>query len=291
MDDKDERVEATGGNTEALKSRIRELESALATSEDRFDALVTGVQVGVVIQAPNAEIIFCNDLALELLGLTRDQMLGKTSMDPSWNVIHEDGSPFPGETHPVPVAIATRKPVRNVVMGVYRPVTKDRAWILVNAMPQLTPEGELVQVVCTFADISERVAAEEMVRRQAEMLAELSTPLIPISDKAVVVPLIGVVDERRAAQVIEILASGVTERRAELAILDMTGVPIVDMQAAQALMRAAAVVRLLGAKMVLTGVRPPVARMLVDLGVELGDITLLSTLQSGIAYAFEKTPG
>ena len=61
-----------------------------------------------------------------MLGLTEDQLLGKTSFDPYWNVIHSDGSPFPGHEHPVPMAIATQKPVRDVVMGVYRPKTHDR---------------------------------------------------------------------------------------------------------------------------------------------------------------------
>jgi PAS domain-containing protein len=69
------------------------------------------------MQGPRAEILLSNPAALELLGLTEDQLLGKTSFDPEWKVIHEDGSPFPGDTHPVPVAIATRKAVHGVIMG------------------------------------------------------------------------------------------------------------------------------------------------------------------------------
>jgi PAS domain-containing protein len=70
----------------------------------------------VLLQGPRAEILLSNPAALELLGLTEDQLLGKTSFDPEWKVIH-DGSPFPSDTHPVPVAIATRKAVHGVIMG------------------------------------------------------------------------------------------------------------------------------------------------------------------------------
>ena len=55
-------------------------------------------------------MLVCNQAALDLLGLTEDQLLGKTSFDPEWNVIHEDGNPFPGDNHPVPMSIRTRKP-------------------------------------------------------------------------------------------------------------------------------------------------------------------------------------
>jgi hypothetical protein len=68
--------------------------------------MVFDMRVGVLLQGPRAEI-FSNPAALEL-GLTEDQLLGKTSFDPEWKVIHEDGSPFPGDTHPVPVAIPAK---------------------------------------------------------------------------------------------------------------------------------------------------------------------------------------
>ncbi len=118
------------------------------------------MQVGVLLQGAQAEILLSNPKALELLGLTEDQLLGKTSFDPYWNVIHEDGTPFPGATHPVPQAILTQQPVRNVVMGVYRPTKHDLVWLLVDAVPQLNADGAVAQVVCTFIDISKSKYAE-----------------------------------------------------------------------------------------------------------------------------------
>jgi PAS domain S-box-containing protein len=139
-------------------------EQAIHESEQWFRTLICDLHVGVMLQGPHAEILHCNQAALDLLGLSEDQLLGKTSLDPSWNVIREDGSLFPGPTHPVPEAIAMRGPVRDVVMGVYRPRSGDRIWLLVNAEPQLAPNGEVRQVTCSFSDITARRQAELAVR-------------------------------------------------------------------------------------------------------------------------------
>jgi rsbT co-antagonist protein RsbR len=97
--------------------------------------------------------------------------------------------------------------------------------------------------------------------------------------------LIGAIDSDRARQVLEALLSGIERSQARVAILDITGVPLVDTQVAKSLIVAAQAVRLLGARIVLTGIRPEVAQTLVGLGVDLGDIVTHSTLQSGISYA------
>ena len=140
--------------------------------EDRFRFLLEELPVGVLLQSPAAEILSSNPRALELLGLSEDQLLGRTSFHPDWNVIHEDGAPFPGPTHPVPQAIATRQPVRNVVMGVYRPATQDRVWLLVNAVPELAPDGSVQMVLCTFTDITERRLEEIRLHRSEELLRD-----------------------------------------------------------------------------------------------------------------------
>jgi PAS domain S-box-containing protein len=137
-------------------------------SGNRFRQMVSDMHVGVILQGPQAEIILGNPQALTLLGLTEDQLLGKTSFDPDWNVIHEDGSPFPGPTHPVPQAIATRKPVHDVVMGVYRPVPGDRVWLSVDAEPQFNLDGSIKQVVCTFINITERKNIEATLQEREE---------------------------------------------------------------------------------------------------------------------------
>ena len=138
------------------------------------EELIQNLQVGFIVQGPASEILMCNDCALALLGLEKDQLLGKTSFDPHWRVIHEDGSPFPGETHPVPMAIASLQPVRNVVMGVYHPKKEDFQWILVDAEPHLLEDGSIKMVVCTFIDISTRKQFEEKSIKKTEFIYHLS---------------------------------------------------------------------------------------------------------------------
>ncbi|XXX73243.1 PAS domain-containing protein [Sorangium sp. So ce134] len=133
---------------------------------------------------------------------------------------------------------------------------------------------------------AERAALqEEIIAAQQAALRELSTPLIPLADGVVAMPLVGTIDSGRAEQIMETLLSGISSQGAHTAILDITGVRAVDTHVADALTRTARAAQLLGTRVVLTGVRPEVAQTLVTLGVDLSGITTLSTLQSGIAHA------
>jgi rsbT co-antagonist protein RsbR len=168
-----------------------------------------------------------------------------------------------------------------------------RSWLRTSKAPLSDSAGAIVGILVMYEDITGRKREEDeraqlkddLIRAQAAALAELSTPLIPISDDTVVMPLIGTIDTRRAQQVIESLLVGIVETHTQVAILDITGVPVVDTQVANALVRAAQAVKLLGARVVLTGIRPEVAQTLVGLGVDLSGIVTRSTLQSGIAFA------
>jgi anti-anti-sigma factor len=137
---------------------------------------------------------------------------------------------------------------------------------------------------------AERAALhEQVIDAQRAALRELSTPLIPVSDNVVIMPLIGTIDTGRAQQVMETLLEGVAHYRATLAILDITGVSVVDTQVAQALIGAAQAVKLLGAQVMLTGIQPQIAQTLVHLGVDLSGIETRGSLQSGIAYALRRS--
>jgi anti-anti-sigma regulatory factor len=168
-----------------------------------------------------------------------------------------------------------------------------KGWLLTSKIPLQALDGPAVGVLVSLEDISARKQAEEeraraqdeYIQMQSGLLAELSTPLIPLTQAVVVMPLIGSIDSRRAQQVLETLLHGITERHARIAILDITGVPIVDTHVAGALIRAAQAAQLLGAQVVLTGIRPEVAQTLVGMGTDLQGITTRSDLQSGIAFA------
>ena len=135
------------------------------------------------------------------------------------------------------------------------------------------------------AEQAEARRQEEIIRAQALAIEELSTPLIPIADEILVMPLIGMMDSVRAQQVMHSLLSGLAASRGKFAILDITGVPVVDTAVANAILRAAHAARLLGTEVILTGIRPEVAQTLVHIEANLANITTRGTLQSGIAYA------
>ncbi|WP_437310633.1 PAS domain-containing protein [Sorangium sp. So ce388] len=145
--------------------------------------------------------------------------------------------------------------------------------------------GKPLRMVGMEVDITARREAELVIEEQSRRLRDLSTPLIPITDKVVVMPLIGIVDAQRADQVLATLLEGLSRAQASVAILDVTGVSLIDSHVASVLVNAAKAVGLLGAQVVLTGLRPEVAKTLVKLDVPWGNIVMRGTLQSGIAYA------
>ena len=139
-------------------------ENALRASEEENRLLVQNLLAGVVIHAPDTQIIFANGKASNLLGLTNDQMMGKTVIDPAWYFVHEDGTRMAVDEYPVAQVLATRAPIQNMEIGINRPVTNDRVWVLVNAFPEFDSDGRVHRIVVIFLDITERMQSEEALR-------------------------------------------------------------------------------------------------------------------------------
>ncbi|XYH95259.1 PAS domain S-box protein [Sorangium sp. So ce1128] len=156
--------------------------------------------------------------------------------------------------------------------------------------------GEAQGLVCVARDLSERKRLEEeerqrlqqVVETQALLLEELSTPLMPIADEILAMPVIGSVDDRRSTQILETLLNGVVAREARMVIIDITGVRKIDARAVQGIVNAVKAVRLLGAQVVLTGIRPEVAVALMALDFNLGGVLTFGSLQTGIAHAMRQ---
>lgn len=130
---------------------------------------------------------------------------------------------------------------------------------------------------------------ERTVSLQKIALQELSASLIPVFDKVSVMPLVGTIDTERARLIMENLLEGVVKHRAEVVLLDITGVPVVDTMVAHHIIQAADAVRLVGAKCMLVGIRPEIAQTIVTLGINLNDFTTTSTLQRGVEQALAWT--
>lgn len=157
-------------------------------------------------------------------------------------------------------------------------------------------DGSPAGLIGAMVDITQQKRSEaeresfqqQIIEAQRHALHELSTPLIPLSERVVIMPLIGTIDSARAQQVMDTLLEGVAQHNAELVILDITGVSVVDTQVAQAFIQVAQAVKLLGAQVMLTGIQPQIAQTLVHLGTDLSSIQTRGSLQAGIAAALQQ---
>ena len=130
---------------------------------------------------------------------------------------------------------------------------------------------------------------ERIIRQQQQDMLELSTPVVQIWDRIICLPLIGALDSRRSQLMMERLLERIVKTRAEVAILDITGVPTVDTQVANYLIKTVTAVRLLGSTCIITGVGPSIAQTIVHLGIDLTGIITRNQLSDGIRQAFEMT--
>lgn len=153
-------------------SELTQLARELSRRDDLYRGLFETMTQGVVYHDADGAVMWANPAAFEMLGLTLEEMIGRTSVDPRWHTVHADGSPFPGEEHPAPIALRTGEAIKGVEMGVFNPQEERVRWLLVSAVPQHTEDGSLRGVFATFEDITLRreaqEALQESLRREQE---------------------------------------------------------------------------------------------------------------------------
>lgn len=176
-------------------------------------------------------------------------------------------------------------------MGVFS--LKDAVYELVADAPDLA--GEYVAFARMVDDLglltfeSYTAAREQIIADQAESMLELSTPVVRLWDGIIAVPLVGTLDSARTQLVMEKMLNALVDTGAEHAVLDITGVPTVDTEVAQHLLKTVMAVRLLGAECTISGIRPQIAHTIVSLGIEFGDIATKATLADALAYALGRS--
>src|SRR6187402_1479068 len=126
---------------------------------------------------------------------------------------------------------------------------------------------------------------ERVIRQQQEAIRELSTPVLQVRERLLILPIIGVLDGQRARQLTEQLLRGIRDNRAKVVVIDITGVPTIDSTVANHLVQTVDASRLMGASVIITGLSPEIAQTLVTLGVELGKVNAVGDLQGGIEEA------
>jgi rsbT co-antagonist protein RsbR len=297
--------------TAALRREIAErkrTEKALAFESDLLHALMETLPDAIYFKDTESRFIRINKAQADRFGLEPAQAVGKSDFD------------FFTEEHARPAyeaeqeIIRTGQPLLNLEEKETWPDRPD-TWVATTKLPLRDHAGNIIGTFGISRDITDRKQAEEALTRayaeieqqvaertaalqhevaererlqeevieaQRRALAELSTPIIPVLEGVIVMPLIGSVDTLRARDITRALLAGVREHRAKVVILDITGVPLVDSGVAAYLNRTIQAARLKGARTIVTGISEAVAETIVDLGIDWSGIETLSDLQTGL---------
>lgn len=250
---------------------------------DDYQQIIEGLPFALIEWDAHGMIQQWNAHAEELFGWTAEEMLGKAitpllsqSTLSFGRLFRELCAQPPASVH----RISTPTNHDNRVCRWYNILVMDETGDPTRVVSLIDDLTELIQAERDHTDIQER-----MIEAQQEALRELATPMIPLNEQTVVMPLIGWVDRWRVQHILRALLDGIERTRARTVIIDMTGVPDIEAQIANELIDVIRSATLLGARVIVTGIRPSLAQTLIHLDVPLHDLPTCSTLQQGIAMA------
>lgn len=263
-----------------------ELYSAVETtqreSEERFELITSAVPVPIIISwLPDDVIVYANPAAGELIGLDSEILVDRSVKEFYREAVERDQ---------ILTEVETSKQMDNrEIKGkrvddrpfwatlFVRPIAFNDQPCLLEAYHDLTEHKQ--------AELERVKLQEEIIEAQQQAIQDLSTPVIPIFDEIIIMPLVGNVDSRRAGEIMRSLLAGIGRHKAKIVIVDITGVPIIDTGVAAYLTKAIRAAHLKGAQTIVTGISEAVAETIVDLGIDWNEITTLSDLQTGLLIA------
>jgi rsbT co-antagonist protein RsbR len=289
---------ATNDENLALEARVKELERTVEELRQRESEALRGKKMLQWVLDALPQVVFWKDRDLVYRGGSRrfaeragfsgvDAIPGKTDYDCCWPV--SEAEKYRADDREV---IDRGEPKLHMVETETQ-VNGQTDWVETSKVPLRDENGRVIGIVGVYEEISARLREaqalvserEALIRAQAALLSELSTPLLPIHEKVLVMPLIGRIDEGRSRMVMERLLEGVVSHQAESVILDLTGVPVVDAAVASGVLAVARAAELLGTRVVLTGLGPDLARTIIETGIDLGGVKTFGTLRDGVAFA------
>jgi PAS domain S-box-containing protein len=250
-------------------------------SEDSFRMLVESVtDYAIVMLDPEGHVVSWNPGAERIKGYTQNEIVGK-----HFSCFYPPEAVQRGVPEQELKAAVKDGRFEDEGLRVRKDGTQFWANVVISVLRD--QKGNVRGFAKVTRDLTERKQAEERIQQQSREIMELSTPVMQVWQGVVVAPLIGSLDSERTQQFMERLLDRIVETNSPVALVDIMGVPTVDTQTAQHLIETVSAVRLLGAQVVLTGVRPAIAQTLVHLGIDLSGIITRSSLSAGLLVAFE----
>jgi rsbT co-antagonist protein RsbR len=148
--------------------------------------------------------------------------------------------------------------------------------------------GRMINTRCFTRDVTEIATLRRQLEQQAAAIKEMALPIFEIWSGVLSVPIVGILDSERAAQLTERLLSRISSTRARYAIIDLTGIAMLDTGTANHLLKTVRAATLIGGQILLTGIRPEVARMMVTVGIDLGSVVTLRTVEQGLRWCMAR---
>jgi methyl-accepting chemotaxis protein len=287
--------DASGKTVSVIKfaQNITQARKAALADAAKLEAIKRSM--GVIEFQPDGTIISANAAFLKLMGYTEGEVAGqhhRVFLTPQERVSAEYAS-FWQE-------LASGK----VKSGQFHRLAKGgkSIWLEANYNPVFDLEGRVERVVKFAIDITDKVESArateialkqvreaELIREELNLaLEEMSTPVMPIWDGILLLPLIGVVDSARTDKVVNKTLERINETRSKVFLLDISGVPAMDTAVANQLLKISKATQLMGCETVISGLSPAIARTMVELGVEVGEVRTTATLQQAFAIALRK---
>ena len=270
------------GKTVRVIGIIRDITERKASFDDLIvlESALETATTGVVIYGLDGRVERANAACYEMLGADiESQELAGANMD---SVLTDESRQFVSDE--IMPAIMGGESWR----GDLQLVTADEEIIDVDASfaPVLDDLGSVVAISGIVTDVTEQREIEAVMQEQNQAMMEMSTPVITLWDEIVMLPLVGTIDDDRAMQMTERLLEAIVGYEARVAILDVTGVAVIDTSVARNLLKAVDAASMLGAKVVVTGFSPSAAQTLAQLGVDFASLMTQGSLRAGIAQAF-----
>lgn len=286
-------------NEKLIEEDLRASRAQRAEEEELFRAIIDNMPIGVLAADQQGKFVAYNPAVLEIFGIPAGTDI--TNAPFNFEMFEADGeTPVPVEQMPIARALYGEAASREVVIrGMGHP---EGVLLNIEALPLERADGTRLALTLS-RDITQQRALEDELRERNRQLGaseeeksqlvarlryaidELSNPILEVWDDILAMPLIGVVDSRRTADMAQRLLSEVSRTQAQHVIIDLTGVEVVDTKTADNLIKLVRKVELIGARCVVTGIRPSVAETLVEIGVDFTGLTTLRNLKHGLQGA------